>query len=491
MDDTELFAVVVLVAALGVLGAIAANALGSRIRVPAPAIVLVAAATVSNLVPPLGVVPLVIDQRVVTVALVLILFDGGMHIGWPRFRQAAGAVAWLGILGTAVTAGAVALVAHFWLGFDWLPAMLLGAALAPTDPAVVFAVLGKREVGGRSGTILEGESGFNDPVSIALLAALLAAGTAAGGTGAVGGGALIFVEQMAIGIAVGAAGGLLLGVVQRRIRLPNESLYPLGTIAFAALVYAAAAAVGGSGYLAVFLAGIIVGQNRAPYQREVRRFAGGLSSLAEIVAFIVLGLSINWVDVVRPEILLPGLVIAGLLIVVIRPVLVGVLLVPLRLAWGERAFIALAGLKGAVPILLGLTIWEAGVPGGRQLTTIIFIVVLVSVLLQGSLVPQFAQWFRVPMRTIDQQPYAAGFRFNEEPQGMQRFEVAADSPAAGATIDDLSLGEHGWISLVRRDGASVPLRGNTRLQQGDEILAFADPDIDLGGLFRSDGTALQ
>ena len=179
MGETELFAVTVLVIALALIAAIAVNALGSRIRVPAPALFLIAAAVASNVVPDLGPISLVVDQRIVTVALILILFDGGMHIGWRRFRSTAGPITFVGAAGTALTAAAVALVAHFLLGFAWQAALLLGAALSPTDPAVVFAVLGRKEVEGRSGTLLEGESGFNDPVGIALLAVLLMAGTGA------------------------------------------------------------------------------------------------------------------------------------------------------------------------------------------------------------------------------------------------------------------------------------------------------------------------
>ena len=480
MEETQLFAVVVLLVALGLVAAIAVNALGSRIRVPAPALFLVAAAATSNVFPGLGSIPLVVDERIVTVALILILFDGGMHIGWNRFRGAAGPITFVGAVGTALTAAAVALAAHFLLGFDWQASLLLGAALAPTDPAVVFAVLGRKEVEGRSGTLLEGESGFNDPVGIALLGVLLMAGT---GAGAVAGGIGEFILQMAVGIAVGAAGGVLLGWLQRRVRLPDEALHPLRTIAFAALVYGAATLLHGSGYLAVFLAGIIVGDNRAPYQVEVRRFSSGLSSLAEIVAFTVLGLSVSVTDVLRTDVLIPSLILAALLILVIRPVLVGPLLLPIRLAWGERGFVLFAGLKGAVPILLGLLIRDADVPGAERIAAIIFVVVVISVILQGGLVPKVAGWLRVPMIDVEQQPYAAGLRFNEEPQDLQRFVVTGGSPADGATVADLSLGEHGWVSLIRRDGVSVPLRGGTRLQAGDEVLAFADPDLDAKDLF--------
>lgn len=481
MSETETFAFIVLVAALALVAAIAVNALGSRIRVPAPALFLVAAAAISNLYPELGRISLVVDERIVTVCLILILFDGGMHIGWKRFRSTAGPITFVGAVGTALTAAAVALVAHLLLGFDWQAALLLGAALSPTDPAVVFAVLGRKEVEGRSGTLLEGESGFNDPVGIALLGVLLAAGT---GAGAVVGGVGEFLLQMVVGIAVGAGGGLLLGWLQRRVRLPNEALYPLRTIAFAALIYGAATLLHGSGYLAVFLAGILVGDNRAPYELEVRRFASGLSSLAEIIAFTVLGLSVSLKDVIQPDVWIPGVVLAVLLIVAIRPVLVGPLLLPIRLAWGERGFVLFAGLKGAVPILLGILIRDADVPGAARLAAIIFVVVIISVVVQGGLIPPVAGWLKVPMQDVEQEPYVAGLRFREEPSDLQRFVVASGSPAEGATIADLSLGEHGWISLVRRDGASVPLRGGTRLEAGDEVLAFAEPDLDAADLFR-------
>jgi cell volume regulation protein A len=481
MGETQVFGVAVLVAAIGLVAAIAANALGSRLRIPAPALFLIAAAVVSDVFPVLAHVPLVVDERIVTVALILILFDGGMHIGWRRFKAAAGATTWVGVAGTAVTAAAVALVAHLLFGLDWRAALLLGAALSPTDPAVVFSVLGQRDIQGRSGTILEGESGVNDPVGIALLAALLAAGS---GAGAVVNGVLDFALQMVVGTAVGAVGGLLLGMLMRRVRLPNESLYAIRTIAFAALIYGVATLLHGSGFLAVFLAGILVGDRGGPYGNEVRRFSGGLSSLAEIVAFTVLGLSVSWTQVLRPEVLLPGLALAALLILVIRPVLVGLLLAPIRLAAGERAFVLLAGLKGAVPILLGVLIREAHVPGADELASIIFVVVLVSVLLQGGLTPQLAAWFRVPMRRVPQQPYAAGLRFDEEPQGLQHFRVHSGAPVEGAALAELSLGEHGWVSMVRRDGRSVRLTGQTRLQAGDEVLAFADPDLRVGELFQ-------
>jgi cell volume regulation protein A len=169
VGDVAPFGLAVTLVALAALLAVLSNRLSERTRVPAPAFFLIAAAVASDVFPRLRDVPIKVDQRLVTVALVVILFHGGTHIGWTRLRPAAGAVTWLGVAGTAVTAGGMAVLAHLLFGFEWRSALLLGTALAPTDPAVVFSVLGRREIAGRTGTLIEGESGANDPVAIALM----------------------------------------------------------------------------------------------------------------------------------------------------------------------------------------------------------------------------------------------------------------------------------------------------------------------------------
>ncbi len=471
--------------AIALIAAVLSNQLSAWIRVPAPALFLVAAAVLAAIFPALSHVPRQLDQEVVSVALVFILFDGGMHIGWRRFRASSGAIVWLGVAGTAVTAAAIAAAAHFLVGFDWQASLLLGAALSPTDPAVVFSVLGKREISGRSGTILEGESGANDPVGIAIMVSLLAAtGT---GMDAVVGGLGEFALQMLVGGMIGVGGGWLLARVLRRISLSNESLHSIWTLACVLFLYALASLLHGSGFLAVFLAGILVGDVRAPFKREIERFSSGISSLAEIVVFTLLGLSITLADVVRPDILLPGLIIAALLIFGIRPVIVGVVSLPLRISRGERAFILWAGLKGAVPILLGIFILEANVPGAERLYGIIFVVVLVSVVLQGSLVPFFARRLGIPMTVVEPEPWAVGVRLNEEPEGFHRLVVAEGSTAIGRRIDALGLGDDAWISFIRRDGRLVRLKPSTKFRAGDEVLALVESEKRLGELFDAAG----
>jgi cell volume regulation protein A len=402
VHDLLPYGLAVLVAALAVLVAIGSNRLAERIRIPAPAIFLVLAAVASDVVPHLGDLSIVADQRIVTVALVVILFDGGMHIGWARMRPTAGAVAWLGIAGTLVTAAALALCAHGIFGLDWRTGLLLGAALAPTDPAVVFSVLGRREISGRSGTLLEGESGANDPVGIALMISVL--GATGGGWGAVGSGVGHFLLQLAVGAVVGIAGGWLLLQVMRRVRLPNAALHPVQTVAVALALYGLATVADGSGYLAVFLAGIAVGDaGDAPFKREIENFTAGLAGLAEIAAFVVLGLSVDLGRVFTHSDAWIGLGLAALLIVVVRPVLVGAVLLPVALSRGERVFVLFAGLKGAVPILLGTYVLVEGVHDAARIYDIVFVVVLISVVVQGGLVPAVAKAARVPM-TVREQP---------------------------------------------------------------------------------------
>jgi cell volume regulation protein A len=473
VHDIVPFAIALLLFAGALLIAVGSNRLAQRVRVPAPAMFLVLAAVASLLFPELRRLSIVNDQRIVTVALAIILFEGGMHIGWNRMRQAAGAVVWLGVMGTVVTAGAMAVCAHLVFGLDWRAALLIGAALAPTDPAVVFSVLGRREVTGRSGVLLEGESGANDPVGIALMVSLLAA--SGGGWEALGTGVAYFALQLAVGAVVGIAGGWLLLRLMRRVPLPNEALYPLQTIAFALLLYAGAAALHGSGFLAVFVAGILVGDERAPYKREIERFTGALASLSEIVAFVVLGLSVDLATVFHPSRIGTALGLAALLIFVVRPLLVGLVLWPVRLGRGERLFVLLSGLKGAVPILLGTYVLAEHSAHAVQIYDIVFVVVLLSVVLQGGAVPALAARFGVPMRVVDPEPWALGMRFRDEPHGLHRYVVQRGSPAEGCTIRGLDVGESFWISMISRGGRLVQVRGDTELQAGDEVLALADP----------------
>jgi potassium/hydrogen antiporter len=350
---------------------------------------------VGQLVARISTAQLDVVEAVVSIALVVILFDGGMQIGVRRFRDAAGAIAFVGLVGTFVTTAALAVIAHVVVGLDWYLAVLLGTALAPTDPAVVFSVLGKRELAGRSGTILEGESGANDPVGIALMVSLLAAGELS--RGAVVDVASEFFLQMAVGAAVGILGGAVLGRLLRSTRLPAQ-LGALPTVVAALLLYAGTALAHGSGFLAVFIAGIVVGDGPWPHARQIRSFHGSLATLGEVVAFVVLGLTVDTGVLGHTDVWLPGLALGALLAVVVRPVVVGLCLLPVRLPRSERVFVLLAGLKGAVPILLGTFLLAEQVDQADRLYGIVVVVVIFSVVVQGGLVPTAVHRLRLPLR---------------------------------------------------------------------------------------------
>lgn len=469
------FAVAVTAVALVGVAAVLSNRVSERLGVPAPGIFLLVAAAASDIFPGLGALAPRLVRDVVTVALVLVLFNGGMNIGWRKLRPSLAPVLWIGVLGTVLTALALAGLIQWIFGLGWLPALLIGTALAPTDPAAVFSVLGRREVLGRAGTILEGESGANDPVGIALMLSLLAAGTATGWA-AVGDGVREFALQLVVGAAVGLVGGRLLLVLMRRVVLPGEGLYPLQVLFAGLAIYGLATIARGSGFLAVFLAGILIGDAHAPFKREIERFHGALASFGELVAFAVLGLGVSLSSLHKDDAWLIGLVLALLLTFLVRPLVVVGLLLPARLRWGERIFVAWSGLKGAVPILLGTFIITADIAHDLQLFDIIFVVVAFSVIVQGSLVPLVARWCRVPMRSVPLQPWAVGLRVQDEPRGTRRYHVAAGAPAVDRTVRELSRDADVWVSLLVRDGEPVAVNRDTVVRAGDEVLVAADPD---------------
>ena len=396
MTEISDFGAIVLVVALGVSLALFGRAITERLAIPSAALFLVAAAVASDLFPQLGdAISFVAVERIGVVALIVILFDGGLDIGWRRFRAAAVPILSLGVLGTFASAGLIAVGAHFLLDFSWITSGLLGAALAPTDPAVTFSVLGGREIRGRTGTILKGESGANDPVGIALMIGMIELATSDDGS------FWTVVQEFAIemtgGAAVGVAGAALLLPLMRSVPLPSPALYPLRMLAAAGVVYGAATLVHGSGFFAVFVAGILIGDRPLPHRREIDDFLSSLGGLAEIAMFVALGLTIDLTELFDSDAWIEGLVLAALLAFVIRPLAVGALLLPVRLDRGERLFVMWSGLKGAVPILLAALALIGGVDDGQRIYGIVFIVVLFSVLVQGTLVPIVAGRLRVPM----------------------------------------------------------------------------------------------
>ncbi len=395
MTEIADFATIVLFVAGGCSLAILSTRITDYVPIPAPAIFLIAAAVTSDIWQDVSDdLPIKTVERIAVVALIVILFNGGMDVGWRRLRRSAGPVLSLGLLGTFATAGLVALFVHTALGMSWTTAGLIGAALAPTDPAVMFSVLGGREIEGRSGTILEGEAGVNDPAGIALMIGMIELATHDDATVWV----IVreFSVEMVVGAALGLAGAALLIPLLRRVRLPSDAMHAIFALTAAATLYGVTSVAHGSGFLAVFLLGLRLSDVEVAHHREIVRFGVTLATVAELVVFVALGLTIQ-LGLLSTRDWLEGIAIAVVLGLVVRPLVVAATLARADLRRNEKAFIAWSGLKGAVPILLAAFGVLQAVDEADRIYGIVFVVVLVSVLGQGTLVPAVARRLGIPM----------------------------------------------------------------------------------------------
>jgi cell volume regulation protein A len=398
VDELTVFGTIVLVVAGGFLLALIATKLSERFPVPEPALFLLLAAIASDVFPELSERLSIKEvERIGVVALIVILFNGGTLVGWRRFRVAAVPIFSLGVVGTFATAAVIAVAAHFLFDFSWTIAGILGAALAPTDPAVMFSVLGQKEIRGRAGTILEGESGVNDPVGIALMIGMIELAQEADAS------FWVVVEEFSVEMSIGLLAGVLGALAMRpllRFSLPNPGLYPLRTLAAAGVIYGAASAAHGSGFLAVFVAGVALGDADVPLRDSIERFHTSLASLAEVVVFVALGLTIDVTEILSSTRLLEGLALALILALIARPLAVGPLLMPVRMRRNERLFVIWSGLRGAVPILLAAFALVAAVEDAQRVYDIVFVVVAFSVFVQGSSIPFVARRLGIPMRQV-------------------------------------------------------------------------------------------
>jgi cell volume regulation protein A len=458
------FGAIVLLVSGGLFLAVLAMRVADRISLPSAALFLVAAGILAASSDAVGdALSIEAVERIAVVALVVILFDGGLHIGFSRFRRSAVPILALGVVGTFVTGGLVALAAHYLLGLSWISAGLVGAAIAPTDPAVTFSVLGGREIRGRAGTILEGEAGTNDPVGIALMIGMIELATEDGGN--LGIVLEEFAVEITVGLAIGVAGALLLLPIMWRVRLSSPTLYPIRVLAGAGIIYGLASVAHGSGFLAVFVAGVILGDVAAPRKGEIESFHSSLAALAEIGVFAALGLSVGYADLDDGSVWLDGLVLAVILAFVIRPLALAPLLAPARLSLGEKLFIVWGGLKGAVPILLGALAVVAEVEEAARIYGIVFVVVLFSVVVQGTTIAFAAERFHVPFRRVD-------YDLAE----VVELVVRDDAFASGRRLEQLPLGERAWLAVLIRNGRPVSFGPGTVLEPGDRVHVYCQPE---------------
>lgn len=409
-----------------------------------------------------------------SIALAIILFDSGFNTSLATFRQAALPALTLATLGVLVTAGLFALAASALLGLGPLESMLLGAIVGSTDAAAVFFLLraGGIRLRDRVRSLLEIESGTNDPMAIFLTIALVTVIDEGGGIEAIGADVLVgFVRQMGLGLVIGLAGGVAVRTVVRRIEI-DRGLLPIVTISFALFVFGVTGYIDGSGYLAVYVCGLYAGNSALKPAANLKRFQDGLTWLAQIVMFLFLGLLATPSEF--GAILWPAVGLSLFLILVARPVAVWLCLLPFEFQHREEAFVALVGLRGAVSILLAIVPLIAGLENARVFFDTAFIIVLASLVLQGWTLAFMARRLGliVPPRIgpIEKVELELPGSANHE---LLVYHVVEDAPVArGERIPR-------WAqpALVIRDGRSMKYQFAGPIQAGDYVYLFINPRL--------------
>jgi cell volume regulation protein A len=411
-----------------------------------------------------------LTQTLGVAALVVILAEGGLTTRWNDVRRAIGPGLTLATLGVAVSVGTTAALTVGLLGFSWGFALLLAAVISSTDAAAVFAALRRLPLPRRIAAAIEAESGLNDAPAILLVTALAAHLTDTGG-GAwweviveVG---IELVGGAAIGMAIGFAGAELL----RRVALPLAGFYPLAMLALCVLAFSAATLAHTSGFVAVYLCGVVLGNAALPHRSASIGFAEGMASLAQIGLFVLLGL------LASPSRLLgalgSALVVGGVLLLVARPLSVLLSLTWFGIPWPQQAFVSWAGLRGAVPIVLATFPLTADVPGARRIFDTVFVLVVVFTLVQGTSLPWMARRLGIAAPVTPRDVEVESAPLDELDADLMQVTVPPGSRLHGVYLPELRLPEDAAVMLIVRDGHSFVPDENTRLMRGDQALLVA------------------
>lgn len=456
----------ILAAGALLVGALGASLLASRLRVPG----LVAFLGVGML---LGSDGLGVEfnnyevaRTVGVIALALILFEGGLSAGLPEVRPVLGAAISLAFVGTIVTAVLTGLAAMWLFDLTTLEGMLVGSILASTDGAAIFAMLRGSTLRRKLARTLEGEAGLNDPVAVLLVLGLIEwiedpeFGPAQMG--------LLLVQELGIGLVVGLAVGWAATRALGTVRLASAGLYPVASVATAAVAYGAADVLHGSGFLAVYVVGLLVGGAATPARRTIVTFHDGLAWVAQLTMFLALGLLVfpSQLD----EIAIKGTLLALALALVARPVAAlvatGIGGYDLR----ERVVLGWAGLRGAIPVVLALFPVIAEVPGSLQFFNIVFFAVLVSTVLQGT---TFEALSRAVGATTDESaiptPVADPATMRSMGAEIVEFPVQGDDAVCGHPVRELGLPRDALLNVIVRGEQAIPPRGSTRIEPGDRL----------------------
>jgi cell volume regulation protein A len=409
------------------------------------------------------------------VALVVILAEGGLTTNWSSIRPAVGPAAALATLGVVVSVAVVGVAAHVILSVTWPVAFLVGAVLTSTDAAAVFSVLRRVALPRRLNGVLEAESGFNDAPVVILVVALSDQAAHPGSSHPWWTLLLLAVVELSVGAAVGGLVGWLGGWGLRKLAVPSSGLFSLAVIALTVVAYGGAAVLHSSGFLATYIAALVLGNSRLPHRTATRGFAEGLGWLAQIGLFVLLGLLASPARLSHQ--ILPALGLGVVLVLVARPLSVVVSLTPFRMPWREQAFLSWAGLRGAVPVVLATVPLTRGVPGIRWLFDLVFVLVVIFTLVQAPTLPWLARTLRlgggVSTRDIDVEVSP----LSELQADVLQVSVGEDSKLHGVEVFELRLPAGSHVTMVVRDGQGFVPSPSTVLRHGDSLLVVTTAGV--------------
>lgn len=397
-------------------------------------------------------------------ALAVILAEGGLTTSWREVRPSLPIGIALATVGVFISVGIVAVFAHFVLGMSWQLAVLLGAVTSPTDAAAVFSVLRVVPLPKRLTGALEAESGFNDAPTVVLVT-LVSSGT----HHSILEGAGIVVGQLLLGTVIGLAGGYGGAWLMRRAALPASGLYPLAVLTLAFIAYSSTAVLHGSGFAAIYVAALVLGNSELPHRGATRSFVEGLAWLAQIGLFVMLGLllspdRIGWHEV--------GLaLVAGLVLTVVaRPISVLVSAVFQPMPINQLAFLSWAGLRGAVPVVLTTIPLAAGVADSEDLFDIVFVMVVMLTALTGPTLPWMARLLGVSESTAPRGLELEVAPLERVAADLLQVQIVDGSRLHGVEVGELRLPVGASVSLIIRDGQTMPPKGRSVLRTGDTLL---------------------
>ncbi|MFB9239624.1 potassium/proton antiporter [Plantactinospora siamensis] len=405
-------------------------------------------------------------------ALIVIIAEGGLTARWSTLRPVLGLSATLATVGVGVSIVVVGAAVHLLLDLPWRLALLYGAVLSSTDAAAVFATLRRLRLPPRLVAALEAESGMND-APVVLLVLLLSREPAGAPHWWLEAATIGY--ELAAGAVVGFGVGQLGRLALRRSALPAAGLYPIAVIGLTVLAYAAASVLHASGFLAVYVAGVVLGNARLPHRQAILGFADGLAWLAQIGLFVLLGL------LAAPGRLagavLPAVVTGLALVLLARPLSVGVSATPFRLGPRRQAFLSWAGLRGAVPVVLATIPLSLRVPGAGRLFDVVFVLVVIFTVVQAGTLPAVARRLRVTAPAEAAEMHVETAPLERMRADLLQLEIPPGSRLAGVHVDELRLPVGASVTLVLRDGRGFVPGPDTRLRLGDSLLIVATDQV--------------